>query len=183
MQDQTKTVLNIFEHGPQTVLYILDQRVKTVGMTVLPTELKDRFSLEGNWNVDSLVQLKLVGDGYASGYSQGITMHGSESSSLLKYVRQEAAEAEGERRIETVLQSDRVTAYHVLRLRADMPGLFVETSIENTSGETQRLEYLTSFNLCDLSPVGAEERIGDLALYRLRDLWALQLSTVLCRLL
>ncbi len=172
MQDQSKTVLSMFEHGPQTIIYILDERMKTVGMTILPTELKDRFSLDGKWNVDGLVQLKLVGDGYASGYSQGHIMHGSESSSLLKYVRQEAVEAEGERRIETVLQSDRVTAYHVLRLRANVPGLFVETRIENTSGEIQRLEYLTSFSLCDLSPIGKEERIGDLALYRLTSRWS-----------
>lgn len=172
MQDQIKTMLSIFEHGSQTIVYILDQRIKTVGMTILPTELKDLFSLERKWNVDSLVQLKLVGDGYASDYSQGHIMHGSESSSLLKYDRQEVVEAEGERRIETVLQSDRVTAYHVLRLRANVPGLFVETRIENTSGEIQRLEYLTSFSLCDLSPVGEEERIGDLFFYRLTSRWS-----------
>lgn len=172
MQDQSKTVLSIFEHGPQTIIYILDQRMKTVGMTILPTELKDRFSLDGKWNVDGLVQLKLVGDGYASGYSQGNIMHGSESSMLLKYDRQEVVEAEGERRIETVLQSDRVTAHHVLRLRADVPSFFVETRIENTSGVIQRLEYLTSFSLCDLSPVGKEERIGDLFFYRLTSRWS-----------
>ena len=83
MEASSKVLLRSFVFGDQTVFYILNQPSGTVGMTVLPTALQDLFTLEGEWAVDSLVQVKLVGDGYAGSYSQGLIMHGSESTAAL----------------------------------------------------------------------------------------------------
>ena len=172
MEAPSKVLLRSFVFGDQTVFYILNQPSGTVGMTVLPTALQDLFTLEGEWAVDSLVQVKLVGDGYAPAYSQGLVMHGSESSAALKYVRQDVAESAEETVVRTVLRSPRITAAHILRHRAGMPYLSVETRLENTSGEEQKLEYVTSFNLCDLSPAGKEERMADLDFVRLMSRWS-----------
>ena len=172
MEKKGNSLLSMFVCGDQAVFYILNNALGTVGMTVLPAELKDLFSPDGFWAADNLVQLKLVGDGYAPAYSQGAVMHGSESSALLKYDRQETETTEEGTTVTTVLKSPRVTAYHVLRHRAGTRYLSVETRVENTSGETQKLEYLTSFNLCGLSPAGAEERVADLYFYRLSSRWS-----------
>ena len=172
MKGPSKTLLSSFVFGDQTIYYILNQPSGTVGMTLLPSALQDQFTLDGTWMADGLVQVKLVGDGYAPAYSQGLIMHGSESSFRLKYVRQEAEESAEETTVRTVLQSARITAYHILRHRKGMPYLSVETRLENTSGEEQKLEYVTSFNLCDLSPAGKEERMADLHFLRLTSRWS-----------
>ena len=172
MSEPFKSLLSTFTLGDQTVFYLLNLRSQTVGMAVLPTALKDLFSSEGRWLPDPLVQTKLVGDGYAASYSQGSIMHGSESSFQLKYETQEVEETPEETVIRTRLKSPRITAIHEVHWKAGMPYLTVQTSIENTSGETQKLEYLTSFNLTGCSPVGEEERIADLNLYRLTSRWS-----------
>lgn len=172
MKGPSKSLLSTFVFGEQTVCYILNEPSGTVGLTLLPTALRDQFTLDGAWLADGLVQVKLVGDGYAPAYSQGLVMHGSESSFRLKYVRQDVEESAEGTTVQTVLQSQRITAYHVLHHRADMPYLTVETRLENTSGEEQKLEYVTSFNLCGLSPIGKEERMADLNFYRLTSRWS-----------
>ena len=172
MKGPSKSILSTFNFGGQTVCYILNHPSETVGMTVFPSALQDRFTLDGQWMADSLVQLKLIGDGYAASYSQGLVMHGSESTFQLRYIRQTVEESEEETTVQTVLQSPRITAVHALRFRKGTPYLTVQTCLENTSGTEQKLEYVTSFNVCGLSPIGKDERMADLNFYRLTSRWS-----------
>ena len=170
MEENGKKLLKAYTFGEQTVFYLLENG--NIGMTVLPTAIRDRFTPDGNWKADSLVQLKLVGDGYPPAYSQGMTMYGSVSSEKLKYVSQEATEDPEGTTVTTVLKSNRVTAWHTLRAPRSKPYVWINTRVENTSGETQRLEYLTSFAVCGFSAADAEERVGDLNFYRLQSRWS-----------
>lgn len=168
----TKTLYSSFTFGDQVVFYLLDEKSQMMGMTVLPVSVQDQFTVEGRWNIESLVQLKFIGDAYPAAYSQGRTMHNSGSSADLKFVRQDVETEKGETRVVTTLQSARVTAVHTLRAMEGMPYLTIETVIKNTSGETQKLEMLSSFNVCDLSAAESDERMADLNFYRLQSRWS-----------
>ena len=170
--ENTKTLYSSYIFGDQEVFYLLDKKTQVMGLTVLPAALEKEFTVEGRWNIESLVQLKWVGDAYPPAYSQGRTMHNSESSNLLHFVSQTVEKENGETRIVTKLESDRCAAWHTLRAVEGQPYLSIETRIENTSGEAQKLEMLSSFNVCDLSAAGADERMADLNFYRLLSRWS-----------
>jgi len=46
------------------LIYILNVNTKPVGFTMLRSALEDQFSLEGDWKMESLIQLKRVDNDY-----------------------------------------------------------------------------------------------------------------------
>lgn len=174
-----KEILSKWSNGKFTVWYVRDNDCDeycrgTVGMMMLPTELEDRFTVDGRYRVDSMVQVKLVGDPYPGDYSMGRTIHNSMSSWNLKFVRQDCnvlPDYDGHD-IVTVLESDKIRAYHHLIMKNGMPYARSRTEVMNITGEDQTLELLSSFSLCHISPIEAEERMADLNFYRLQSRWA-----------
>lgn len=82
--------------------YVTESRFHTVGLSLYPDSMADKLATYREFlpwkpqkfpdivakELESLVQLKLVGDSL-SGFSQGITMHNSDTLSSLRYSRQE----------------------------------------------------------------------------------------------
>ncbi len=174
-----REILSKFSNGKFTVWYVRDNDCDAycrgaVGMMMLPVELEEEFTVDGRYRVESLVQLKLTGDPYPGDYSMGRTMRNSASSWNLKFVRQDLnvlPDYDGHD-IVTVLESDRIRAYHHLILKNGAPYARTRTEVLNITGEPQTLEMLSSFSLCHISPIEAEERMADLNFYRLQSRWA-----------
>lgn len=187
-----KQIIHSYALGDMCATYVEETQNGICGMILYPAALADRVSLEGNWQVDSLVQVKLVGDAYPTGFSCGHTMRNSQTVEKLKFVRQStntgrefsagsgAVSAENTETypedgcvvIETVLKSAELLAVHRLSYRKGMPYISIETEIENLSCETVKVEMLSSFSLCGLSPFESKERMADLNFYRLRSKWS-----------
>ena len=167
-----KKLLNRIGNGEVDVFYLLDDETDIVGMTVLPAGLRHLFTTEGNWKIENLVQLKLVGDEYPGGYSQGQTMRNSQSCNELKYTGQETEHKDGRILVRTRLSGPRVSCAHTVGIPDHGAYVTVETVAENTSDMLQKLEMISSFSLCDLSAADAEERIADLRLYRMQSRWS-----------
>jgi len=179
--EERKQLLATYDFGRMTVFYLHDMENDVVGMSMLPTELKQLFSLEGRWGIESLVQLKFIGDAYPGWYSQGQTMHNSDSSYFLKLVEHKSIEREkilpnGNSvkitDVVTTLRSNRITVYHTLTYREGTDYVKINTKLENTSGSEQKLELISSFSVCDLSAALSEERMADMKLYRLTSKWS-----------
>jgi len=174
-----REILSKWSNGTYTVWYVRDNDCDSycrgaVGMMMLPTALEDKFTVDGRYRVESLVQVKLVGDPYPGDYSMGRTMRNSASSWNLKFVRQDCSilpDFDGHD-IVTVLESDRIRAYHHLIMKNGAPYAWSKTEVLNISGEDQTLEMLSSFSLCHISPIETEERMQDLNFYRLQSRWA-----------
>ena len=66
-----KKVFESYANSQITVFYLLDTDTGLMGLTMLPTELAASLTLEGEWNIENLVQLKLVGDDYPGGVFSG----------------------------------------------------------------------------------------------------------------
>lgn len=167
-----KQILSRFETGGMVLLYLLDTETENVGFTIFPLALERKFTLEGNWRVESLIQLKRIGDNYPIGFSNGHTMRNSGTCGRMKYAGQTAAERDGLLTVTTCLESAELRGKHVVSFRPGDVSVTVHTEIENTSKKEERLEMLSSFSLCSLFGFSEEARTRDFLLHRLRSKWS-----------
>lgn len=167
-----KTIINEFNTGDMVLCYILDTQTRTAGLTMYPLALKDRFTLDGEWKVESLIQLKRIGDRYPIGFSNGHTLRNSGTCAAMQYVGQVVGEDNGLYTIETWLQSEQLRGIHRVSYRMGDKSITVSTQIQNISAEVQKLEMLASFSLCSVFGFSDQERTGDFLLHRLRSKWS-----------
>ena len=80
-----KEIYSTFRLGDMCAVYLLEGDTGTCGLTLLPWELKDRLTLEGWWNIEPVVQMKLLGDAYPDGFSHGHSMRNSATVTGLVY--------------------------------------------------------------------------------------------------
>jgi alpha-galactosidase len=182
------TPLHRFETADTTIQYVTDQR-GTVGLVLYPTALEERLAekrltLEGDAaidaipgahatpanSVDPLVHVKLVGDAYAGGFSQGRTLRSSSSNLRFRLDRQDAAADH----VRTHLVSDDgLRIEHVLAWNEGAPGaLSVSTRFTNGSSEPVALELLTSFSFGGITPFDVADGGGRLRVHRFRSGWS-----------
>ena len=167
-----KQIVSRFETGGMVLLYLLDTETENVGFTIFPLGLEEHFTLAGNWRVESLIQLKRVGDNYPIGFSNGHTLRNSGTCARMKYAGQRAETRDGRFVITTLLQSDELLGRHIVSYRPGDESVTVHTEIENTGGQEEKLEMLSSFSLCSLFGFSEEARTGDFRLHRLRSKWS-----------
>lgn len=167
-----KEFLNIYKANDMALVYILDRDTGIAGFTVIPWEMREKYTLDGMWNVESLIQVKCVGDYGAAGFSGGHTMRNSGTCQRLKYRGQTHVENQDYHRIETVAADDRLAATHVVTYRDGDESITVWTELFNTGAETENIEMVSSFSLCGLFGFSGEERTADFYMHRLRSRWS-----------
>jgi alpha-galactosidase len=178
-----KDVISEFDLGDMTLSYELDKKSGNVGMILVPTHLKKYTNIDKKYEVDSIVQLKILGDGYSGGFSQGITMRNSCSTRELKYESQTVIEEKGYKTIITVLKNNykhelehRVTWYH------GDDAIMVYCIFKNCSESKTTIEMLSSFSLGGITPFEVGDTAKSLLVHQLRSKWSsegrLQTSTV-----
>ncbi|MCR4597486.1 MAG: alpha-galactosidase [Acetatifactor sp.] len=108
--------------------------------------------------MELFAETKLVGDGYAGGFSCGMTMHGNQT--MERFALKEGTETleEGTAVYETP-EGLRLT----VKKTKDGDALRVQTSVENNTGAEVTLELLTSFAL---------RRVGVKKIHRLQSFWS-----------
>jgi len=182
------TLLSRFETADTTIQYVTDEG-GGVGLVLYPTALQGelaekRLTLRGNAAVDAipvsdtppanvvdpLVHLKIVGDAYAGGFSQGRTLRSSASTRRLRLDHQE----ESAHDVRTFLVTDTgLRVEHTLGWDDLAPGvLTVTTRFTNGSSEPVSLELLTSFSLGGITPFDPADGAGRLRVHRFRSGWS-----------
>jgi alpha-galactosidase len=178
-----KDIISEFNLGDMTLSYGLDTKSGNVGMILVPSNLKSNINIEKKYEIDSIVQLKMLGDGYSGGFSQGITMRNSCSTRELKYESQTVIDEKGYKTIITVLKNNykhelehRVTWYH------GDDAIMVSCIFKNCSDTKTTIEMLSSFNLGGITPFEVGDAANSLLVHQLRSKWSsegrLQTSTV-----
>lgn len=168
-----KKVVGSYDLGDMTVSYVEETESGSCGMLLYPCGMKEKVTYEGDWQIDSLVQVKIVGDAYPVGFSQGHTMRNSQTVEELKFAGQSREETEeGGCVISTVLESRKLRAVHRLMYRRGTPYVSVSAEVVNLWEEPAMLEMLSSFSVCGIFPFEEEERMEDFNLYRLRSKWS-----------
>ncbi len=182
----------IFEFGDMVVEYLQTVETQTVGLTLYPKPSANKvvrrreylntpevLAMPGSkknslraWVMDSLVQLKLIGDD-TEGYPQGRTMRNSTTLADLRFDRQDVQDDGETAVITTHLISPRGFAVeHALTWRKGSSGLVIQTTFHNTGKDPLTLEMLASFSLGGLSPFAADDAPGRLYLHRFRSYWS-----------
>lgn len=168
MKEQMKQ----YQLGHILVYYIMDSETGQVGLCILPQELADQFTLDGDWNVDSLVQVKVVGDSYPDGFSQGHTMRNSDTTRTLKLEKHQCVTTDDFIQIETTLKNEKLRVYHTLTYNSGERVVYVVTKAENITKAEIALEMLSSYSIGGFSPLDDEIRAQDFILHRLRSKWS-----------
>jgi alpha-galactosidase len=166
-----KKILSQFELGDMTVAYIADD--PRVGMLLAPTTLFDQVAWDKEYAVDSLIQVKALGDAYAGGISNGLTLRNSATVASLRYVEQQVEETEAATAISTTFATDDgQRAIHRLVHRAGCPALISNVTYINGSPEPVSLELLASFSIGSITPFAVGDTPATLRVHRLRARWS-----------
>lgn len=178
--------------GATTALYQVDPNSGQVGLQLCPTSMVSEIvprqeilntpevlALPASWRptarfkIDSLVQLKCVGDSYPADFAQGRTMRNSGSTLGLRYDKQEVVKEGDLTTIITTLKSPRgYVCEHRLMWREGDPALTVRTIIHNKSEKPITLEMLSSFSLGGITPFDPKDAPGRLVMHRFRAGWS-----------
>jgi len=166
--------------------YVKEPERQTVGLFLYPDDMADelvshreflpwqpqKFPNINAQKLDSLVQFKLLGDSL-KGFSQGITMHNSDTLSSLRYSRQEKIQQGDETEVVTYLNSTRgYSCEHHLRYCQGDEALTFFTTIRNDGSEEFSLEMLSSFSLGGITPFASDDAPDRLHFHRFRSFWS-----------
>jgi alpha-galactosidase len=181
-----------FSHGDTTIRYRFDELSGRVALELIPSAMLDRVvprrtslrglpfidAMPGNdpWPaapLESLVQIKLVGDQYTGAFAQGHTMRNSGSVDRFRFHAQDVDQRNGALTIRTTLRrADGCELLHHLRAREGEPVIEITTTFRNGSTAPVTLEMLSSFSLAGITPFAPDDAPGRLRVHRFRSSWS-----------
>jgi len=185
-------ILSDFNAGDIVVRYLHEQKTGRVGLQLIPASMLDQVAprrttlrglpfidaLPGNdpWPaamLDSLVQLKLVGDQYTGAFAQGHTMREAGSVSGFRLLNQTVEKSAVSTTILTVSANPAgCRTEHRLTWKHDAAVFEVGTTFINASSAPVILEMLSSFSLGGITPFAADDAPGRLRVHRFRSAWS-----------
>lgn len=168
-----KVQISKFDLGDMVLIYELDTKTSNVGLVMIPSKLKDTIDIDKKYEIDSIVQLKIVGDKFSDGFSQGITMRNSQSTKELKYDKQYVIEEKDRKTIVTILKNnyDHEIEHRIVWYYGDKA---IETYcvFRNCSNKDTFIEMLSSFSFGGITPFEMGDAAESLLIYRLRSKWS-----------
>lgn len=168
-----KTIYSKFQLGDMWALYLLDTESQICGLALLPDGYQDMLVMDGWWNIEPVVQMKLVGDAFSDGFSNGHSMKNSATARGLVFQGQTVEEC-GVKRIITTLENKGVEAKHVLEYTEGSAYMKMYTTVCSMREERVTLEMLSSFNICAFSGISNELRMEDFILHRMQSKWSME---------
>lgn len=168
-----RTKLSEFELGDMVLVYETDPHSSNVGLLMIPKHFRGFIAEQKNYRIDSLVQLKILGDNYPDGFSQGLTMRNSASTFGLKYEKQYCIDTEGQRTIVTVLRNN--YGHQIEHHATWMPGdqaVLVQSKYVNSGLSSIFVEMLSSFSLGGITPFANDDAPDSLLVHQLRSKWS-----------
>lgn len=162
------------ELGDMLLIFEQETDYKTVGFYMIPGDMREKnVSDKKFYRVNSLAQLKLVGDIYPNCYGCGQTMHNCETGNLFDYESQSVEQGDGIQTVTTVMRDRRgyelknVITYYDGEASFEMKNVFC-----NQSEREVMLEMLSSFEMANLTPFIEGDAPDSLLVHRLRSKWS-----------
>ncbi len=161
--------------GDMKCEYYIDSETDNVELIMVPESERTSEWGKKNQRIDSLLQLKLVGDAYPGGYSGGISMRQGESVTGLRYKEQDVIRNNNRVEICTTLSDHRgYEAKHYLIWSTGSKYLEVYNTFQNQSNQTVTLEMISSFSLGGISPLLSGDGYDRMKLHRFRSVWSME---------
>lgn len=177
--------------GDTVIEYLLDEN--RVALALYPAALENSFALRRTtlsdrpeiaalpveWadpppcRVQSLLQISLVGDESADGFSQGHTMLNGRAAMELKYEGQQVKIENGETRVLTTLRSERgFRCVHAISFREGDGAVRASAEFHNESPGPLGLAMFGSFHLGHITPFASDDAPERLLAHRFRSAWS-----------
>ncbi len=176
--------LSEFSLGDITARYLHNPSSGGVGLLLFPSTLTERLvkrptvsssdpsGVNPEPEIDSLVQVKILGDPYPGTFASGHTMRQSASNRRFRFHGQHHEASAGRTSIHTTLRSDEeLTLKHILHWRETDRVVEIETIFHNGSAPVT-LEMLSSFSLGGITPFAPDDAPARLRVHRFRSLWS-----------
>jgi alpha-galactosidase len=171
----TVTLLKEYQLGDMLVLYYMDKETKNIELMLLPENTTPQPWDRKKQDIDSLIQIKLVGDIYPGGYAGGGTLRQGESSSCLEYDSQEINYYEEKTELVTRLRDNRgYSLEHYLIWYKGSESMEMYTRFYNLSEEDATLEMISSFSIGGITPFTEGDAFETLRVHRIRSVWSME---------
>lgn len=165
--------LSEIQLGDMVVQYLTDEEGKRVRLHLLPKELPIPTSVNKKEEIDSMVQLKIVGDIYDEAYALGTCMRNGETVRRLAYKNQTIEKKEDITEIKTVLEAkEQYEVTHHLVWKEHTPYVRIFCDVKNIQKDSFSLEMFESFSLSGLSPYLEGDGYEQMRLHRIRSVWS-----------
>lgn len=160
--------------GDMTLVFERETDFNRVGFYMIPSAQKGKTVCDKKfYRINSLAQLKLVGDMYPNCYGHGQTMHNCESANLMNYDSQNLTDTEFGQEIHTFFKDERgYTLENVITYYWGEDSFEMKNIFSNNSSETVTLEMLSSFEMGNISPFLEGMGTESLLVHRLRSKWS-----------
>lgn len=159
--------------GDMILKYELETDYARAGFSVIPADMDGRDNKAKFYRINSLVQMKLIGDMYPNCYGHGSSMRNGESANRLEYKSQIVEEREDATIIKTFLEDARgYKACHIVTWYQGDNSFEMKNIVENASDKDITLEMLSSFELGNISPFLEGDGPDSLLVHRLRSKWS-----------
>ena len=159
-----------------TVRFPHDPVTGRVGLTLFPTALAGGIVAKPPpaAPIDPLVQLKLVGDPYPSGFAHGHTLRNSATTGRFRFDGQSVEHAGDRTTVLTILRDAerRLCLEHRLSWHEGDAAAETATAFRNESDRPVTLEMLSSFTLGGITPFAPGDAVGRLRVHRFRSCWS-----------
>lgn len=154
--------------------YSISEKSGAVGLVIYPQSCAHEVKI-AETPVDSLVQVALAGDTASKGFTNGWSMHNSETTQTLTYLDQSVEENQQQISITTQMQDAKGNLVtHLLTWHKGYPVLEMQSRFENRTATAVWLENLSSFSISQLSPFSVPNQPRTLSLTRFRSKWAME---------
>lgn len=166
-------VLKDYQFGDVLGRYVKDGTTGQVGLVLLPKSMLTRFCLNKPYHVDSLVQLKSIGDVYPGGFAHGHSMRDSGSVAGLLFEDQYKREHDDRVTVISVWRhpsSCRVE--HHLTWYSGYRAVESSAIVCNEGSSSVALEMISSFSLTGLTPFLEDDSPDSLTLHRILSAWS-----------
>lgn len=166
-------LLKEYHLGDMVARYVTDKKHRSVGLVLIPANAPYPQNMHKDMGIDSIVQLKIVGDTYDGAYAQGMSMRNGESVRRLNYKNQESSWKKDKFYITTYMEDERgYLVNHTLIWRRDTSYIRIFCGFTNHSQKDVKIEMFESFSLSEISPYLEESGYGKLDVYRIRSVWS-----------
>ena len=160
--------------GDMLLIFEQETDYRRVGFYMIPADMKEEnVSDKKFYRINSLAQLKLVGDIYPNCYGNGQTMHNCETANLFEYDSQTTEKEEGRTYVRTVMKDRRgYELVNVITWYEGEDSFEMKNVFTNHSRDMVTLEMLSSFEVGNLTPFVEGMAPDTLLVHRLRSKWS-----------
>lgn len=168
-----REIISKIKLGDMLLIYEKDIEFNRCGFTIIPECMENKVTDDKFYRVNSLIQLKIIGDMYPNCYAHGSSMRNSESSNRMEYKDQEVIENNEKIIIKTFLEDKRgYLATHKVTYFKGEDSFELRTIYKNNSKDAVTLEMISSFEIGNITPFERGDSPDNILIHRLRSKWS-----------